>query len=113
MPVTDEKAPKERDFVFLVRRLWQQPEGTALVFNCQMGRGRTSTGMIIASLLHLRQLRNPFQLPAHPEGRRPSIQGLALLHGMFLDASTLRVEDRWPTSEMFMHCVNSHRLSAL
>lgn len=68
VPVTDEKAPKERDFVFLVRRLWQQPPGTALVFNCQMGRGRTSTGMIIASLLHLRQHCHPFLLPTHPQG---------------------------------------------
>jgi len=68
VPVTDEKAPKERDFVFLVRRLWQQPAGTALVFNCQMGRGRTSTGMIIASLLLLRQASNPLLLPTEPAG---------------------------------------------
>ena len=67
VPVTDEKAPKERDFVFLVRRLWQQPAGTALVFNCQMGRGRTSTGMIIATLLLLRQACNPLNLPATPQ----------------------------------------------
>ena len=69
VPVTDEKAPKERDFVFLVRRLWQQPAGTALVFNCQMGRGRTSTGMIIASLLLLRQACNPLTLEKSPNGR--------------------------------------------
>lgn len=68
VPVTDEKAPKERDFVFLVRRLWQQPAGTALVFNCQMGRGRTSTGMIIASLLLLRQACRPLTLPIAPRG---------------------------------------------
>lgn len=69
--MTDEKAPKERDFVFLVRRLWQQPSGTALVFNCQMGRGRTSTGMIIASLLLLRQASNPLVLPVEPAGAPP------------------------------------------
>lgn len=35
-----------------------------MVFNCQMGRGRTTTGMIIASLLHLRKAVAPFRLPA-------------------------------------------------
>lgn len=55
VPVTDEKAPKSADFAVLAGRAWQPPPGAALVFNCQMGRGRTTTGMIIASLLHLRR----------------------------------------------------------
>lgn len=55
VPVTDEKAPKEIDCDLLIRRCWKPEEGTSLVFNCQMGRGRTTTGMIIASLLHLRR----------------------------------------------------------
>ena len=60
VPVTDEKAPKSEDFGVLAGRAWDPPEGAALVFNCQMGRGRTTTGMIIASLLHLRrQLNDP------------------------------------------------------
>lgn len=37
-------------------RLWGVPLDAALIFNCQMGRGRTTTGMIIASLLHLRRI---------------------------------------------------------
>ena len=66
VPVTDEKAPKERDFVVLQRRIWDKPPNTALIFNCQMGRGRTSTGMIIGSLLLLRQ--QTATLPATSQG---------------------------------------------
>ncbi|KAK2078696.1 hypothetical protein QBZ16_003536 [Prototheca wickerhamii] len=54
VPVTDEKAPKSRDFDTLTRRCWNPPRGAALVFNCQMGRGRTTTGMVIGTLLTLR-----------------------------------------------------------
>lgn len=68
VPVTDEKAPKEKDFALLMRRLWRPPEGAALIFNCQMGRGRTSTGMIIASLLHLRRRLQAAELPPEPQG---------------------------------------------
>lgn len=56
VPVTDEQAPKDNDFELLIGRLWNVPEGAALIFNCQMGRGRTTTGMIIASLLYLRRM---------------------------------------------------------
>eukprot|EP00803_Ostreobium_quekettii_P003854 evm.model.scf_787.5 EVM.evm.TU.scf_787.5 scf_787:45503-61553(+) len=55
VPLTDEKAPKETDCELLIQRCWDPPTDAALVFNCQMGRGRTTTGMIIASLLHLRK----------------------------------------------------------
>lgn len=57
VPVTDEKAPKDSDFEVLVQRLHDVPSDAVLVFNCQMGRGRTTTGMIIASLLHLWRLK--------------------------------------------------------
>lgn len=66
MPVTDEKAPKDNDVDLLVQRVWriaqedearvaQGQEPSATVFNCQMGRGRTTTGMIIASMVLLRK----------------------------------------------------------
>lgn len=55
VPVTDEKAPKDADFAALLARAWRPPHGAALVFNCQMGRGRTTTGMAIASLVLLRR----------------------------------------------------------
>lgn len=67
VPVTDEKAPKERDFVVLQRRIWDKPPDTALIFNCQMGRGRTTTGMIIGSLLLLRQ--HTSSLPSASQGK--------------------------------------------
>ncbi|KAJ7557303.1 hypothetical protein O6H91_05G121100 [Diphasiastrum complanatum] len=52
VPITDEKSPKERDFDLLVQRISRTDAGTAFVFNCQMGRGRTTTGMVIATLIH-------------------------------------------------------------
>lgn len=68
VPITDEKAPKDRDFELLIHRIWSVPEGAAIIFNCQMGRGRTTTGTIIASVLLLRKMgaypvANPSQIP--------------------------------------------------
>ena len=54
VPITDEKAPKDDDFEALIKRCWSPPKGAALVFNCQMGRGRTTTGTVIGALLYLR-----------------------------------------------------------
>ncbi|GJN24153.1 hypothetical protein PR202_gb11875 [Eleusine coracana subsp. coracana] len=45
VPITDEKAPKEGDFDNLVCRISQVDLETEIVFNCQMGRGRTTTGI--------------------------------------------------------------------
>ena len=64
-PVTDEQAPEEKDFDYLIQALLPvvaslpQPDGGAndpaecisLVFNCQMGRGRTTTGMVVAAMI--------------------------------------------------------------
>jgi len=71
IPITDEKvrptslctrpalsrltqAPKSRDCDLIARRCAAADEGTALIFNCQMGRGRTTTAMIIAALVRCR-----------------------------------------------------------
>ena len=56
MPITDEKAPKDADFDLLLARCWRAPPGAALFFNCQMGRGRTTTGMAIAAMVCLRKV---------------------------------------------------------
>ncbi|GLC33893.1 hypothetical protein PLESTM_000131000, partial [Pleodorina starrii] len=56
IPVTDEKAPKDSDFDVLISRLWPNLGSSAFIFNCQMGRGRTTTGTIIGTLLYLRKL---------------------------------------------------------
>lgn len=51
LPIVDEKAPNERDFDLLVDELRRLPKETACIFNCQMGKGRTTTGMIIGCLV--------------------------------------------------------------
>ncbi|KAJ3698159.1 hypothetical protein LUZ61_001864 [Rhynchospora tenuis] len=56
IPITDEKSPKEIDFDHLVQRISQVSVDTDIVFNCQMGRGRTTTGMVIATLVYLNRI---------------------------------------------------------
>nr|GMD60850.1 paladin [Ipomoea batatas] len=56
VPVTDEKSPKEMDFDILVHKVSQADIKTEIVFNCQMGRGRTTTGMVIATLVYLNRI---------------------------------------------------------
>jgi len=51
MPIVDEKAPRECDFDAMLTELKGADANTACVFNCQMGKGRTTTGMIVACLI--------------------------------------------------------------
>ncbi|KAG5504474.1 hypothetical protein JKF63_04926 [Porcisia hertigi] len=58
LPVTDEQSPDIGDFDLLVGALLpriakhlDRRETLSFVFNCQMGRGRTTTGMVICCLL--------------------------------------------------------------
>eukprot|EP00455_Lapot_gusevi_P001230 TRINITY_DN10505_c0_g1_i6.p1 TRINITY_DN10505_c0_g1~~TRINITY_DN10505_c0_g1_i6.p1 ORF type:complete len:637 (-),score=72.28 TRINITY_DN10505_c0_g1_i6:234-1970(-) len=51
LPVTDEKAPSHQDFDRLVNLLKDWEPHTAVIFNCQMGKGRTTTGMVCACLM--------------------------------------------------------------
>jgi len=51
MPIVDEKAPTEADFDAMLSQMRNTGENTACVFNCQMGKGRTTTGMIVACLV--------------------------------------------------------------
>ncbi|CAA7030575.1 unnamed protein product [Microthlaspi erraticum] len=55
VPVTDEKSPKETDFDTLIRKISQADINTEIIFNCQMGRGRTTTGMVIATLVYFKR----------------------------------------------------------
>lgn len=75
VPITDEKAPKNSDFELLVQRCWNAPEGAALIFNCQMGRGRTTTGTVIATLVRLRKI------PAFPPGAAKDAAAAAAQQG--------------------------------
>jgi protein-tyrosine phosphatase len=59
MPVTDEQSPELKDFDMLIQLLLPEivdaqkhPDASlSFVFNCQMGRGRTTTGMVVCCLL--------------------------------------------------------------
>ncbi|KZP00352.1 hypothetical protein CALVIDRAFT_560340 [Calocera viscosa TUFC12733] len=52
IPITDEQAPLPDGFTQLVERVEAAlVDGDELIFNCQMGRGRTTTGMVAASLI--------------------------------------------------------------
>lgn len=53
LPVTDEQAPLPGVFARLDERVNEalQADFAHLVFNCQMGRGRTTTGMVAAMLV--------------------------------------------------------------
>ncbi|KAJ2964084.1 hypothetical protein NQZ79_g1039 [Umbelopsis isabellina] len=51
IPITDEQAPIPDVFDQLVRRMQNANAGVDVLFNCQMGRGRTTTGMVTACLL--------------------------------------------------------------
>lgn len=52
VPITDEKVPELQDFDEIVARVKAKDSANVqLVFNCQMGRGRTTTSMIVGCLL--------------------------------------------------------------
>jgi len=51
MPIIDEKAPTEQDFDRLLTLVKGSHLNTACVFNCQMGKGRTTTGMVVCCLV--------------------------------------------------------------
>ncbi|KAF8008217.1 hypothetical protein BT93_K2020 [Corymbia citriodora subsp. variegata] len=56
VPLTDEKAPEEQDIDDLVDKISHVDVNTEIIFNCQMGRGRTTTGMVIATLIYLNRI---------------------------------------------------------
>ena len=51
IPVTDEFAPEKKDFDELVNTLKNDDPDSPLVFNCHAGRGRTTTGTVIADVM--------------------------------------------------------------
>lgn len=54
IPVTDMKKPEDQDIDALVAGLKKTDPDAALIFNCHAGQGRTTTAMVLASLM-----RNP------------------------------------------------------
>ncbi|KAI5192229.1 hypothetical protein NECID01_1854 [Nematocida sp. AWRm77] len=53
MPISDEQTPLPEMFDELYQSFMAIPVPRTLVFSCQMGRGRTTTGMIVAGLVSL------------------------------------------------------------
>ena len=51
VPVVEERAPDEDCFDILVESLKNEPASTQCIFSCQMGRGRTTIGMVVACLI--------------------------------------------------------------
>jgi len=51
VPITDESPPLEADFDTISGCMGSTVERMAFVFNCQLGRGRTTTGMTIACII--------------------------------------------------------------
>eukprot|EP01117_Protostelium_nocturnum_P009692 TRINITY_DN3462_c0_g1_i2.p1 TRINITY_DN3462_c0_g1~~TRINITY_DN3462_c0_g1_i2.p1 ORF type:complete len:1393 (-),score=653.00 TRINITY_DN3462_c0_g1_i2:1091-5044(-) len=50
--VTDEQAPEEKDFDDIVHKINKANlEESHVILNCQMGRGRTTTAMIVATIM--------------------------------------------------------------
>ncbi|XP_040565703.1 paladin [Lepeophtheirus salmonis] len=50
LPIVDEKAPLEKDFELFLDTFKNIDKDSGCVFNCQMGKGRTTTGMVLACL---------------------------------------------------------------
>ncbi|KAI8092745.1 inositol hexakisphosphate-domain-containing protein [Halteromyces radiatus] len=53
IPITDEQAPIPDVFDQFIDRMKLSNQQTDIMFNCQMGRGRTTTGMVTACLLSM------------------------------------------------------------
>ncbi|XP_071743169.1 paladin isoform X2 [Lepeophtheirus salmonis] len=51
VPVVEERAPAEECFDIIVNSLKDKKASIPCVFSCQMGRGRTTLGLIVASLI--------------------------------------------------------------
>lgn len=53
VPITDEQAPSIKTFEWFVKNVESATAGHFFLCNCQMGRGRTTTAMVISALVTL------------------------------------------------------------
>lgn len=53
VPLTDGTAPKEVAFDTFYQHVKHAAPHDPVIFNCQMGAGRTTTGMVIACLIRM------------------------------------------------------------
>ncbi|KAG0418509.1 Paladin, partial [Dictyocoela roeselum] len=67
VPITDEHVPIPKNYNFLFQKILSIPAPRILIFNCQMGKGRTTNGMLIAFLtLYLRERKTEMELVEYP-----------------------------------------------
>ena len=55
VPITDGSSPRESIFDQFYQAILHTRRADPVVFNCQMGAGRTTTGMVIACLVRAKQ----------------------------------------------------------
>lgn len=55
IPITDGSSPREAIFDQFYEAIWPTRKQDPVVFNCQMGAGRTTMGMVIACLIRARK----------------------------------------------------------
>jgi hypothetical protein len=55
VPITDEQTPSVDVFDWFAQHVESAADGRFLLFNCQMGRGRTTTAMVMAALVTLQR----------------------------------------------------------
>jgi len=60
VPITDGSSPREAIFDQFYQAIWQTRRADPVIFNCQMGAGRTTTGMVIACLVRTKQFGGSF-----------------------------------------------------
>ena len=51
VPVLEDQMPSYQCYDSIVNALRNEPASTPCIFTCQMGKGRTTAGMVIASLI--------------------------------------------------------------
>lgn len=59
VPLTDGTAPKEVAFDTFYQHVKHAAPHDPVIFNCQMGAGRTTTGMVIACLIRMYTIGKP------------------------------------------------------
>lgn len=96
VPVTDEKAPSGSDFEEMMEKAWNLEDGAAIVFNCQMGRGRTTTGMCIACMMLLRKKQGTLSPPPEP----PAPAGFPVWWCHHAEDAVLGASPRYSSNDM-------------
>ena len=86
LPLTDGEAPKETIFDVFYEHVKDVHPSDALIFTCQMGGGRTTTGMVIGCLIRM-----------HTSGL-----GILALLPIFPCPSPASGTDPWSTTRLFL-----------